>query len=485
MPRRIPDAIAIRPPATCPPAEAMLAVSLPLECVTPVIGGGVHARDPDDVDYVRVPSIRGQLRRWWRAVQGNCTGNELFRREVDLWGGVDAKGGVKSRVAIEVKVEQRGSREPAGNYEPQRDGGGFKALPRWAGDQRLGYALFSLQRQRDELDRQTGRGVLGVPTHELRKGLTFTLELRVVGSVASAGEEAGGQARAPTTEQQCHEVMAAVWLWLHFGGVGARTTRGFGALSLRGCADCKGLDSIKSVWKRLFAVPASDRAAEHLCEGLERCGPGATAPGWSTLGERSVLVGPSEPSVDVAHAGLVGRLQTFRQGVGTGRAAGADPRRPGQSHWPEGDVLKLGLANVDPSKHFNHPPRTDGASLNAPRAAFGLPIQITFKRTDRLDDAASGKILADSGKGGRWTSPLRLRPLFCSDGRVVPVVLALRFRPTQVRVDKVEQAVPVVGTAGAHGPIATMLRAANGDAIEAFLTWLETQYHFRRVGGSR
>ena len=39
-----------------------------LEVVTPTLGGSHQTRAIDDVDVIRVPSARGHLRFWWRAL---------------------------------------------------------------------------------------------------------------------------------------------------------------------------------------------------------------------------------------------------------------------------------------------------------------------------------------------------------------------------------------------------------------------------------
>jgi hypothetical protein len=39
-----------------------------LKTVTPILGGGYRTRKLDDMDVIRVPTIRGHLRFWWRAL---------------------------------------------------------------------------------------------------------------------------------------------------------------------------------------------------------------------------------------------------------------------------------------------------------------------------------------------------------------------------------------------------------------------------------
>jgi CRISPR-associated protein Cmr1 len=86
--------------------EPLLDVTIGLECITPVIGGGVRAREPDTVDIVRVPGIRGQLRFWWRTLGSEPDPATLFANEMRVWGGVSggADGvAVASRVRVSVE----------------------------------------------------------------------------------------------------------------------------------------------------------------------------------------------------------------------------------------------------------------------------------------------------------------------------------------------------------------------------------------------
>jgi len=56
------------PPRRSPAAGVRNDLAVSLEIVTPILGGGYRARTPDDVDHIRVPTVRGQLRFWWRAL---------------------------------------------------------------------------------------------------------------------------------------------------------------------------------------------------------------------------------------------------------------------------------------------------------------------------------------------------------------------------------------------------------------------------------
>ncbi|MCS6781210.1 MAG: type III-B CRISPR module RAMP protein Cmr1, partial [Geminicoccaceae bacterium] len=88
-------------------------MSVPLELVTPVLGGAAVPRTIDDVDPVRVPSIRGQLRFWWRALHahGFDDSKALWQEESELFGRAADEGGGRSPVEVRVSVERAGAKD--------------------------------------------------------------------------------------------------------------------------------------------------------------------------------------------------------------------------------------------------------------------------------------------------------------------------------------------------------------------------------------
>ncbi|MCI5141455.1 MAG: hypothetical protein D3909_06965, partial [Candidatus Electrothrix sp. ATG1] len=62
---------------------------------------------------IRASAIRGQLRYWWRFLQSNRTdgkalsGEDLFKAERDIWGGMAEEGkDFSSKVKLRVKIEK-------------------------------------------------------------------------------------------------------------------------------------------------------------------------------------------------------------------------------------------------------------------------------------------------------------------------------------------------------------------------------------------
>jgi len=88
-----------------------------IDVITPIYGGGAQAGKSDDRDIIRVPTIRGRLRFWWRATIGAKYQSieEMRQREFEIWGGTQKekpnhkKGSHPSNIIIEVDVPQRGN----------------------------------------------------------------------------------------------------------------------------------------------------------------------------------------------------------------------------------------------------------------------------------------------------------------------------------------------------------------------------------------
>ena len=389
---------------------------LPLRVITPIVGGGVEAMEPDTVDIVRLPEVRGVLRWWWRALYAGEAEepDALFQREAALWGGVDVPAGpektsYRSRVRLQSRILSPGRVVPAGTHQPGRDGKP-RAFPTWTLGKGLGYALFPLQRTTDERRKFRGQAM---PTRAVRTGVRFELSVAVVAPPRPKDETDEGkrqrlQARWP---DEIREVLQTLWAWIHLGGLGARTRRGFGALALDGDARVgEGFPGPEDA----AALLAEDLAAGwRRLQGLNRLGP--------RLAGARLLVGPEARDAAAAHEALVSALWTFRQGVGFAREAGKG--RPGHSRWPEAEHLRR--LNEGRAEGGGDP----GEEPGVPRAAFGMPLIVQFKDAK---DRGAGATIVPAGErgdaeadGARWASPVLLRPSASGPAGYRPQVLLL------------------------------------------------------------
>ncbi|MDW8371699.1 MAG: type III-B CRISPR module RAMP protein Cmr1, partial [Geminicoccaceae bacterium] len=208
-------------------------MSVPLELVTPVLGGAAVPRTIDDVDPVRVPSIRGQLRFWWRALHahGFDDSKALWQEESELFGRAADEGGGRSPVEVRVSVERAGAKDDL----PVRLYSG-KEGPATPG----AYALFPARAE-------TGTGAETAPRR--RPGTCFTLELR-------------------GPDERLEELRNVVRAWILFGGYGSRTRRGLGSLGVH--SDDRGQwlpqaatrEALAALFGRDVFAPASRAASE-------------------------------------------------------------------------------------------------------------------------------------------------------------------------------------------------------------------------------
>ena len=155
---------------------------------------------------LRVPSIMGALRFWWRALmwaEAAKTGGlpSLRQREARLFG---AAAGTK--VTIDGKSENIGRQGAVWAKLKQI------ALPPVSGRHRFGYP----NEPRYGLPYLAGQGLLG--REFIPAGTTFTLELNF---------NAAELSRTDT-----HSLQQAIWALGLMGGIGARVRRGFGSLHL-------------------------------------------------------------------------------------------------------------------------------------------------------------------------------------------------------------------------------------------------------------
>lgn len=519
MPRDIPTWMSNLPQSFKASANSdlLLDVEFPLDVITPVIGGGAESLGNDDttrsdhqkvvrraerswaVDPVRVPSIRGQLRFWWRAAQlpvstasaasgiGTMPSPEaLFMNEARTWGGVSLGDKVKasgvdawpSRVVVSVEVLDPGRVVSAGVHEAGQRGA--KAFPRWAVPS-LGYALFPLQWPGEVLRSSNGP----LPTKPWREGVRFKLRVQLLplaetDKTRRAATERYGLAYNEESERQ--QLLAALWSFIHVGGLGARTRRGFGAFGIRG--EPTFLTPVDEELRKIF-VPPSGRSnvtswLQNAWKTLHlhwRTVQGEGLPEWPLLHAATLGVGPGLTTARDAHGFLIDALREMRQGPGVGRNPGSQPGRPGRSRWPEADWLKR---VTDGSRRWHHPPAPvrEGAGAVAPRAAFGMPIQIQFKDEG---DKAAGATIVPTPDGGRWASPMILRPLLCGDGKFVPFVVAFDRRPgrgplrnlTVYAKQNPSYPMASVGSDGAATPIREYLGKRDVDAVEAFMNYLK------------
>ncbi len=442
-----------KPPAPTPPqalperrhgrfrSHADTSFSVAVKIVTPVLGGSFFTAgggiDHRHLDPIRVPTIRGHLRFWWRALQpANLGADELRRRERSLWGGMGTGGGndgdgkpAASRVSIRVEAVQPENPE----IDPDPPPGGGK-----------GYALFPARQQ------TRGPEVIRPTVPRLKPGITFTLRLAC-------------------PPDHLEEVRGAVRAWILFGGYGSRTRRGLGSLTVTADA---------ATW--LPASPSTDMMKALLA------GNGSTTV-TPTLAGSSLVTGQPTPNAEAAWDQAVVQLQYFRQQAGLARNPGQTPQRPGQSRWPEPDKIRH-LTN-----RWGHPRRKEiGPQPAWPRSQFGLPIVGRFTGGSQEPGEFQIQWQADGAAkpSDRLASPLILKALPLADGTFLPCALWLSrgFPAGKVVLVMGNHVVPnsAADFQAMHGAGDTALYAelrGKTSVRQAFLDWLVQERRWQRVSG--
>ncbi len=310
--------------------------------VTPMYGGGVKAGQVDRAMPIRATAIRGQLRHWWRFLNrfdsdGNpLSAKMLFERERAIWGGLgdadaSSKHGALTKSQVVVAVTA-----PA--VAPQR----LKSPQDYP---RAKYAFVATDSRPELLEQKTGFVLT----------LSFPDALRV-------------------------QIEDCVRWWANFGGVGARTRRGLGAVRAK---DDAGAD---------VTMPATESLHRYGCKlALLPCGDGKDAViAWETA---------------------LGKLAGFRQGIPFARNAG-----PGRSRWPEPDAIRSVTGQALNRNGKRHTPVHEAGQV-FPRAFFGLPIIFHFKDGGRglADDPQDSELVpiphGSEQHETRMASPLILRPM--------------------------------------------------------------------------
>jgi len=368
------------PPVVKRPEDGVVTQIRRYALITPLFGGGVNPAEADPVTVIRGTEIRGHLRFWWRACRGGRFNGDLRamkEAEDRLWGASSTETKPRpSQVQILVAIDSEGQLDRPFEVVAGSPGPGGRPRPRArAGSVVPPYAAFPLQPSQEEAT------VVGMQTKAVRVGVSFTLTISF-----------------PQEHQA--DVEAALWAWETFGGLGARTRRGFGALC------CTHVDDNPAL------LPQAGNAKAFIRQGLrEHVVDGRWPDGVPYLSQNtSFRVRPGTDAL-AAWRDLIARLKKFRQT----RNPGTQPNRPGRSQWPEPDAIRR-LTGRRARLHASALSDLD----KFPRAAFGLPIIFHFKDHGDPQDATLKGAASE-----RLASPLILRPIACAGNQAVGLALIL------------------------------------------------------------
>jgi CRISPR-associated protein Cmr1 len=219
------------------------------------------------------------------------------------------------------------------------------------------------------------------------------------------------------------DIRAAIWAWVNFGGIGARTRRGAGALY---CAEEAPADR----------QGAGNWLTEKVLEFGLAASPVSVKPWPLLVAIPSYRPRLAQPRADCAGAWkqAVDLVADFRQKVGTGRNAGAGPR-PGRSRWPEADSIRALTGRAEPAHRASITLPNPGSEPGFPRADLGLPLVLKFYYQHYGDLPNNCEITpVDPVRhvaASRMASPVLLRPFKTRDGRFCAMAVRLHAPPPE------------------------------------------------------
>jgi CRISPR-associated protein Cmr1 len=437
----------IQPPdEITPQVSALIEQRREYKLITPLFGGGVVAGEVDLLTPIRGSEIRGQLRFWWRATRGGQFNGDLAamkRREDAIWGkayekerekdaknideGSEKKSDVRKQT-VQVEVKQPGNIRPLlpfivvrarkdGQLAKNKDGSQkYQSKPNEAANIPP-YIAFPLQPSQEKLDQfSKERDLERLSTGDLEKALfprlnkvykcddNFTLIISF-------------------SVQYRADIEAALWAWETFGGIGARTRRGFGSLR------CISVEENQQVLELDLPDAEYQQAEAWIRAKLQKYDvDGLWAKDVPHLQKQDMVfnvVGKTNTDDQLMiWRKLIDTLRNFRQKRLSSTKNNA--RHPGRSMWPEPSEIRRNTRQ-SLSAHKREIP--DPPIAKFPRAAFGLPIIFQFKDRNKynLNDSLSDprKTVLQLVNAERFASPLILKPLSCRDEAYLGLALIL------------------------------------------------------------
>jgi CRISPR-associated protein Cmr1 len=372
-------------------------ITLHLKTITPMFGGGHTAREIDEEMPVRPAAIRGALRFWWRATVGAkfSSVEALYKAESRLWGrDTDDKNPGHSRVSLSIQIIDPGTVHPHHKIAPRatREHG-----------PRVGYFLFPFQKERERAEASG------------RKDIKFKLHITFA-------------------EGQREDIEKAIRAWLFFGGIGARTRRGCGALQ------CDKAENINDV------VPETVQNIEAFLSQLA-LSPPQQVPWMQLHGGLIFLKPPTHPNKQWKAKSAWQELGTMWARFRKGHVPPSWSYKPAEEgKWH--DYPRLVAARG----------RT-GGSIALGKAFLGLPIEYQ----------SYGPSIKNSGSG-RMASPVILKPVIFKNGAIYPMVAILDAKPpSEVTVDGrvFSLSIPTISSE----PVYSTLRVP--DSLKALSTYLQ------------
>ncbi|NMC30042.1 MAG: type III-B CRISPR module RAMP protein Cmr1 [Pelolinea sp.] len=396
----------LNPPAKIEPIQKTIKQARKYELITPLYGGGVEPNKADPISTVRATEIRGQLRFWWRATcGGRFDGNleKMREQEEKIWGSSAEKNKPGPSLINICVIEHN-----PGNEIKQIQQGKEK-VDIWDQNSKWGYVSFPLREEEGKV----------------RQNVRFTIEISF-----------------PEAFQA--DIETSLWAWEHFGGIGARTRRGFGALK---CVkvDAKTIQKITKTQMR-----------EEIQEWLSKIN-GRWLNEIPHISDKTKYGIIERKNSITAWEALIFSLKKFRQQLK-------------KDHGIEiSNELDRNIVNEISSMIEDDEQIVD----RLPSAQFGLPI--IYKLDEDSKKGEPSQITLKGKHHDRLASRLILRPIDCVDGGLglALVLEGPMFPPGGLILDKGKKDENVDGGLGGTEANAIPPLKSKTDVLQAFLNYLK------------
>ncbi len=342
------------------------------ELITPMCGGDAESWELDLERPVREPSVKGQLRFWWRAMQGHTDYQKLLYEENRIFGGNTENGRIKSEVLISIKDTHVEKKELAVNC---------KSVPE--------YVSFPIRNRDNENSNKNSDKIYFI------EKMNFTL-----------------QAVYPRHVEK--QIIQALTLWTLFGGAGARTRRGTGSLY---CEELLGeFGSDVDIMNYIRGVSSGDDTPIKYSR-LKNC----------RLYARETGGEPANAWKDLL-ADYGGYRQKRRKKEIGGRA-----KPYGRSYWPEPDAMRRIFKAHSGGHEPSHP---DGIWFPRAAFGLPVLTRFKDANRGDPGDEKGFLLKPNIEKSDRFPSPVWLKVIRLPNGKIYQCALVLNQEyPSSLRLD--------------------------------------------------
>lgn len=376
-------------------------LTVDLAFLTPAFLAGADQSGPPEL---RIPSLRGALRHWLRAIDPAWPARERV-----LFGDTRRQGAVLIRLEpVKILPQPWSWDQNKGRIDKTFQIGFGKEAKN--GVKFLGYTL-SLR---------GNEGRLAWPA-----GTTFTLHFslpdRTVLLPADKRDDPRAAAGLVVSDQDVRALLGAIWALGSLGALGTRARRGFGSLELRGWSWSQGVpvawtQDLNALPLVTAKVPSLDEALRYLEQGraLLRDWLGQPTGDVPHLGERARLV--ALPAAQTQGVPRELEWATPLQAAGLGLQTFRSAREPDRAEARE---------------HVRYMAKRGGALLrrSPERVVFGLPLTFRFLANPKRDMPAGqfevNPALKEDHTGKpsqRFPSPLRIKAIQTRQGKAALLV---------------------------------------------------------------